>query len=393
MARGLNAIKGVIDQNKRENAGSFTLRLQIADGDTAYVLFLDPTEPEAILEHNFKQGKQFTPIRHRDENCVACHVAASGDKRVGRVGPKFCFSTYDLRWTKKLKDVKRSEEEGRDKYTYEDMDESEVTEKGKARGIHIRRGKRTWKASNQWALMVAATNTQAGKRCKSCLRGKITRTGYEKKDGTPFRAKGMEDEKVDALLQSGKIVEVIECTNCETPVRKSIFNSIVGITRAGEGTNTTYQFEVLADDLPEDVLELMEGKEAPEPYDWGAVEPIPTAEAQARTLGIRNPFGKSGGGKEAGSYDEDEDESSEEEDDDEYAEDPFADDEEEDVEERGTSRSGKRVAVKKGPTKKVVTKKKTFTVSKPVATKKKVTITKKAPVKMVFKKKAAGGGR
>jgi hypothetical protein len=403
--RGMSAVKFVIEQHQRTaGAGGFIRYLKLEDGDTAYVLFMDATEPEIYNEHNFKNGKQFKPIRCREENCVACHVASGGDRRVGRSSPKYGFSLYDLRWAKKVKDVKRSEQDGQDRFTFEPLEEEDVTEKGKARGIHVRRGKCAWKMSGQWMQAVRAINISAGKRCKSCLKGKILRTGYEKPDGTPAKVRTLEEDQIEALLESGKIVEKLSCTGCENPVRKSIFNSIVGITRSGIDTNTTYQFEVLNDDFPEDVVELLESKDGPKPYDWEALNPEPTPEGQARDLGVPNPFGKPSKNKHVASSYDDEDDDSEDDDD----EDPFADDEDEE-EDDDEEEEEKKPVKKKTAVKKVV--KKTAAVDddedddsddddedeedpeergtslkgkRVVATKK---VVKKTPVKVVAKKK------
>lgn len=392
MRRGMSAIKSVIDDNKRnQQSGGFMRFFKLEDGETTTVIFMDPTEPAYVKEHNFKNRGSFKAIQHRDENCVPCHLSSGGDRRIGRASDKACFSLYDLSWKKKVKDEKKSAEAGQERFNYLAVEEEDVTPKGIAKGVFVRGGKCGWKMSTQWMQAISAVNASAGKRCRNCG-GKIKRIGYEKKDGTKFLASKFEDHQVEGFLSAGKIVERLECDRCDEPLRKSIFNSIVQITRAGKDTNTTYQFELVPDDIPDDVVSLLDrdNKEGVHPYDWEAMFPEPSPEAQAADLGVKNPFGGSGKSSSKGaasSYDEDDED--EDEDDDDYTEDPFAEDsdDEDDEDEKPKKKkvvtkvatkkkriveeaddddddderpaAKKKVVVKKGPTKVIKLKQKT----------------------------------
>lgn len=330
LLRGMSAMAGVIEENKRNQASSFQpWRFKLDDGETGYYLFIGSpeTEPVYVNEHSVRKGKQFDTILHREKNCVACYQNTNGNRSVSRHSTKACYSLYDIRWQKKTLDRKRSEEEGQDRYNYVIVEEDEVTEKGKARGIFKRGGLRQWKMSGQWFQALGAVNTSAGKKCKSCLRGKITCIGYENKDGTKINTSNLSPGQIRKKLELGKLVERLKCSSCKKPVRKSIFNSIVAVTRAGSNTNTTYQFEILAeDDVPEDVLYELQAKDGVKPIDWDALLQEPTAQAQSQQLGVRNPF--------RGNEEEDSDDAEDYEDDeDEDDSDPFAERDEDDDEE------------------------------------------------------------
>lgn len=359
MRRGMSEIKSVIDENRRsQQSGGFMRYFKLEDGETTTVLFMDPTEPAYVKEHNFKNGKSFKAIQHREENCVCCHVSSGGDRRVGRAAEKACFSLFDLSWRRKTKNEEKTKEAGQDRFDYERVEEDDVTPKGIARGLFVRGGKCGWKMSTQWMQAINAINIASGRRCKNC-NGKLKRIGYERKDGAKFLASKYEDHQIEGLLQGGKILEKLECAGCDSPERKTIFNSIVQITRAGKDTNTTYQFEVVPDDLPEDVVTALEAEDGPKPFDWEEMFPEPSTDAQAMDLGVRNPFPSSGkagkSSKAASSYDEDDEEDDDEDD---YTEDPFAADDDDEDEKPAKKKTAVKKVATETPVKKVAAKKK-----------------------------------
>jgi hypothetical protein len=342
--RGMSSLRGALKDYDRQTQRSTGRFFSLKDGESAEVLFLGDmlSEPFVIYEHSFaKGGNQFSSIQHRLTDCVACYVATTGDRRLGRVQPKGCFSIYDMRWQKRKLDREKSTKD-KEVYLYSDADESDVTDEGIAKKMFFRRGRCYWKASGQWATALDVIDTKAGARCKSCLKGKIKCVGYAKPDGTKVIPQKTEDE-LRELVAKGKYTERLSCTNCDEPARRSIFNSVVRITRTGKEKKTSYQFEVLADDIPEDVLELLDSKDGPKPFDFEKLFGEPSSDDQAAELGIRNPLRNSGDRSAKPSDDEADDYF--DDDDDEYGADPFADDDE--VEEK-PARKKKVVMKKKG---------------------------------------------
>lgn len=339
MATGMRNIKRTVDETKREFGGrsEYARYLKIEDGETAELLFLGDgiNEPKLMLEHGFRDGSKFSSIRHRTEHCVACAVIASGDRRVSRASTKACFTLFDMRWAKKTKDAERTARDGKDRFKFEPITEDDVSDAGIKKGVHVRRGRCGWKMPGQWAQAVDAVNARAGRRCKSCGKGKITILGYLTKSGKKINRKAYEEDELVEMLDAGKIVEQLECNRCEKPIRTSIFNSVVAVTRSGSGTNTSYQFSVLPDDV--DYEEVFGEGGRPDLYDWDAVDPELSANAQAALLGVKNPFGKSSR-KDADLDDEDEDGADDYDD-----EDPFADDEEEKPKKKSGSKKSKAV--------------------------------------------------
>lgn len=365
--RGMHAIKPAVEENKRsQRSGSFFRRFKLEDGQSAQVLFISDASKEPFIspEHSFRDKKQFSSIVHRDEDCVACYVNDAGDRRVSRVSHKGCFSLYDLRWARKVINEELSKERQKDIYDYKIVDpesmDSDKFKSLKRKGKIVRMGRCGWDMSNQWMNAILSINAQAGKRCKSCVKGKITRVGIENAEGKKIKTRGIDEEVIERKLAAGKWVEVLECSKCDDPVRMSIFNSIVTVTRTGKDTNTTYQFSLDSDDIPKDVQELLESKDAPEPYDWDAIKAEPSTGEQARRLGVRDPFGR--GKRDAEDYDDDDDDDDDdvglsrnrkarrddEEDEDDIFGDPFGDEDDEDSDDDDDEDEPKKKKKKKG---------------------------------------------
>lgn len=312
--KGMRQIKDAVDQTKKDFGGGGWMRyFSLGDKESADVIFLgtEDTEPSMSREHSIKtKSGKFSSIQHREDDCVPCYQNTAGDRTVGRPSVKARFTMFDLRWSKKKKDPERSEKEGKERFAYTPLDEKDVTAKGIARGIHVRRGKCGWRMPSQWAQALEAADALAGRRCKSCGKGKISVAGYK-----GAKTRGLDDEEIQDLIDSGKLRPVLECSKCDEPVRTSIFNSVVTITRSGLNTSTTYQFAVGTDDPPE-LGENGMPDELPEAYDWDAVDGEPSPAAQAQALGVKNPFGKGKGAKDATSYDDEDDDDFDDEDDD-----------------------------------------------------------------------------
>ena len=329
--RGMSSIKGAVKESQSQ--GGFMRYFRLGDGESTEVILLGTpaTEPYQLKKHSFRDGKMFKTIAHREENCVACYANTNGDRRVNRPGIKLGFTFYDLAWMRKKKDEERSTKEGRDRFQFKRVDADAVTPKGVRKGIYVRAGKCGWEMPPQWATALDAVNNANRKRCRSCMKGKITLVSYwsvKKKKKVSLGDK--EPDEVQELINSGKVTEKLECSKCKKPERMTIFNSIVTITRSGQNTNTSYQFGLSPDDYPEDFVELMDSKEPPEAYDWESLTAEPSTSQQAQELGIRDPFGSK---RRRGEDDDDEaDDYSNGDDDEEDERSIFSDDEDGDDE-------------------------------------------------------------
>jgi hypothetical protein len=314
----MRAIKKTVEKHKREsNAGRYVRRLKLKDGEFARGRFLgdDVTGMHESVEHSIRDGKMFDSVVCAGEGkCVLCHANSIGDKRVGRATPKFSFSFFDFRWVKKTRNEKESRKAGRDKFDYEVVDDDDVTPAGIRKGIYKRQGVVACEFPSTHATGLEGVNAQAGRKCKSCGKGKISVDGYEDKNGKPCskKAAAMEEEELNDALDAGVIKEVISCSKCDDPERVSIFNSVVQVGRTGVEIKTSYQFSVDAtEDFPEDVE-----WDKVEPIDFAAIKVPRSQEALAAKLGIKNPFKK-----KAKSKDDDEDEEDEEDDFEDYEDD------------------------------------------------------------------------
>lgn len=302
----MRQVKKAADEHKQEHgSGGFIRYAVLKDGESGEFVFLGTpsTEPNLIAEHSFRNGKRFDNLVHRKSQCVACRAVTNGDRRVGRPALRGYFSVYDTRWSRKRLDEENSEP-NKPRYKYEPLEESQVTEKGKKKGIHVRRGKSAFAFSNQWVQALVGINAQAGKRCSTCGKGKISVVGYTDAEGKPASKKAarMDEEQLETAIDSGKLVEKLKCSNCPKPIRRSIFNRMVTVSRTGEGTNTSYQFQI-GDEVDDDLLAEIEEAKV-EPYDFDDLRRPLSASAQAEKLGVRNPYkGK----------DEDEDDDAEDE--------------------------------------------------------------------------------
>lgn len=310
--RGMKSAAGAADEHQKEFGLTGFLRyFKLGDGESGDYLFIgsEETEPDVAHDHSFRDGKNFKTVIHRDNGCVACYMNDGGDRRVSRPSLRYRFTLYDLGWTKRTKNKEKSREAGEDKYDYEPVDEDVVTKKGIAKGKYVRRGRCGWKMPDQWFQAVKALDARIQKRCASCITGKIKVLGKKKK-------------------KDGTTIEKLSCSKCDDPVKQSLFNRIITITRSGTGTKTSYQFQVSTDEIPEDVLEKLKEDEYAQPYDWESVDPVPTSSRQAKDLGCKNPF--KGDESETVSYDDFDDDDDDE--DDEDFEDPFEDEDEDDEE-------------------------------------------------------------
>jgi hypothetical protein len=287
--RGLSKVKKSLDEHNAQHSRKYLRRLKLEPNEFAEVIFLGTatTEPFISKEHAFRESdKVFSSEVCSEEDCELCHASAEGDKRVGRVAPKYCFNMYDMRWQKKTLDKKRTERDGKERYKYEFVDEDDVTEVGIRKGIFLRAGHVVVEYPTMHVTSLDAVNRQAGRTCKNCG-GKISVSGYTTKDGTVCtkKVRAMSGEEKEDRLYAGKIKEVLACSKCSKPKRVDMFNSVVQIGRSGNGKSTSYQFQILRNaDIPDDVQEAIKSIEL---VDWDDVKKPKPPNVVALMLGKR----------------------------------------------------------------------------------------------------------
>ena len=240
--------------------------------------------------------------------CVCCHARGNDRKSKQFSYPRdvFGFSVWDYRTYHKIAHgddakaeyVKCTADEGRCKNC------NKASEKGPVYPAKMN-GLRKWVVGRKWATSIVSMNDSLQKKCKSCGKGKIKVAGYM--CGNPACGDVMPDiDALDSMVRCGACnsktypVEEITCTNCDNPVRGSLSDVDVLVTRAGSSKDdTTYNFQ------PQGFDTFLYAEQA-RCVDWATeVKPPSTAE-QAATLGLsRDPFGGKGVG--ATSYDDDDD--------------------------------------------------------------------------------------
>lgn len=291
-------------------------RFQIKDGEMVSIRFIGGKgEPFIWKRHYVKQGKGGTYFvcaepAHRagdHEGCVGCLLARAQGKQGAMKFPQnvASFSVLDPRLFHMLDEEYQGSKFHLCKKTDEDDDDSlcRFCRKGNKPKLT---GVRPWTVAKKVFEQIRDFAKRLGNRCAVCGTGKITTIGYV----CPECGEAMEpddpneEQKCFKCSPKGKPVlvmplERVECSKgCKKPRRAVLGDAWVNLTRIGERTETTYNFERGdIEPLPEKFASLKPINFAKE----DEFQPL-SAAGQAQLLGVRNPFGK--GSK----YDEDEDE-------------------------------------------------------------------------------------
>jgi len=247
--------------------------------------------------------------------CVSCRGRAQskGKSKVFTfVRDVFGFSLWDYRQFHKIeRDGEReykncTSEEGRCKLC------SKAKEDGPVFPARMT-GNRKWVVGRKWATAIISMNESLAKKCRSCKTGRIKNAGYV--CGNPKCGEVLADiESPEHMVRCPECTsktypkEEIECTKCDNPVRGSLGDVDVLISRAGSGKDdTTYNF------VPQ-TFEDFEHGELARPVDWSEEMKPPSTSEQAAKLGLdRDPFG---GGRVGGdSWDEDDEDSDDDDED------------------------------------------------------------------------------
>ncbi len=255
--------------------------------------------------------KQFTCVDESPywpngpKGCVGCYQVSRNVKGVARPRNQYGFSLIDFRSWHKVAQGPKNE------YKLCTAGEGKCPwcRKASADGpVYAARasGLRKWVAGKQWATTIMGVNDQLSRRCLSCGTGKIRVTGYccgNPQCMEPLPEVDSDDFKVRCNECSKKLfpMEEVECTKCDDPVRGSLSDCDVLVSRAGSGKDdTTYNLQAEPfEPLDAEWLKV-------QPVSWlDSEKPISTAE-QAALCGLnKDPFGGTGVGSE--DYDEDKD--------------------------------------------------------------------------------------
>lgn len=315
LGRGFGAIKKAKKEaeQRRERTANATRDFFLqGDGASAKVWFNGPSdEPIIALHHQFKiDGRFYSELCAYDHDghpgCVYCHAEKNGDKRISKPKQVVIFNVFDTRWVHKRKNAEKTEKAGGkfDKFDWfdckgdPDNDEPDKSDKAACKwcrkGVErVRSGQKKTKFSVTAAGVLDAQNDSAKKKC--ICGGKLSLEGY--KNGK----KHVPD--LDDVDDPENWEPVYECRKCEDPAPRSIRCCPVEITRSGSGTNTSYNFIPVWDEMgdPPDYVqeaEIIELEEVLVPK---------SADEMAEQIGVKNPFDKSKKSK-AKDYDDDDDE-------------------------------------------------------------------------------------
>jgi hypothetical protein len=142
--------------------------------------------------------------------------------------------------------------------------------------------------------------------CSNCGEGRLSISGYECENCghliIDIKTTKMSDEEIRSYTSRkiqcneckyiGVSIMQTECSHCQDPMPLSIFDCELEIKRQGEGTNSSIQIprrkkidvETYVDRIPNLEKLLV-------PFNFNQVFAPDTFEAQAKILGIRNPYG------------------------------------------------------------------------------------------------------
>jgi hypothetical protein len=281
-------------------------RFQIKDGETVSIRFIGGKgEPFIWKRHFVKQGKGGTyfvcaePAQKagKHEGCVGCMLARQQGKNGALKFPQnvASFSVLDPRLFHMLDEEYQGSKFHLCKKTDEDDDDSvckfcRKDNKPKLSGV------RHWTVAKKVFEQIRDFAKRLSTRCVTCGVGKITTVGYECPEcGTEMEPDDPHEEqkcfKCSTSRNATMVVpfERVECSKgCKKPRRASINDAWVNLTRSGEKTETTYNFE-------RGDIESLPAKYAYlKPIDFAKEDEFQpmSADAQAQLLGVRNPFGK-----------------------------------------------------------------------------------------------------
>lgn len=290
--RGFGAAKEVkAAMDATRGAGGYALNLIIKDGDIIDLVFNGSVdEPLIGYEHSFKEGQKFgtqwcASGHEGHAGCVCCYYNARGDKRFGGKSAKGVFNVVDMRWIHKIKnEVKsRSAGEGKERFDYFPCTDDISCKLCKQKIARERSGQKVWKLSMQWVQALGGLNDSLGKRCM--CGGKISLVGYK-------NYKGKIVGEIPDGADEAAFEKLVECSKCgEEANPRSIFNTIITVTRTGGGTDTSYNFQPQKDDeIPAWITDGEGTMKAPEPYDLDKVV-LPTDQMKvAGNMGVEYPF-------------------------------------------------------------------------------------------------------
>lgn len=168
-------------------------------------------------------------------------------------------------------------------------------------------GRRYWKIGYTHSNKIFSTGLKMGDRCKSCKTGEIkTLNMVCKKCGEPLlndSQLSMPQEELKKLSyinmlcpscqHDGFPKEEISCTDCESPVRTSLFDTNIKVKRVktqegGSGASVilemepTYKYEA----IPEKFSNV-------ETYDFNKIFPLHNLDVQSALFRVKNPWGVS----------------------------------------------------------------------------------------------------
>jgi len=303
MLKGFKAVKERTEEQAAERAGwgTFIGYFGMKSGETALVRF-NGTEDEPSIDdyHNVKRGQNFKTVQcargvPRHAGCVACWLITPprADPGVSRPSPKATFNVIDKRWYHKSKNAQKSQP-GKDRFDYLSCSDDATCKLCKQKVPRERGGQKRWTISMTWANALSALHDKLRGKCASCEKGRIKISGYADEAGDPVEVDEWTEEAVATRLESGELVEELECSKCDNPMRGSLWNANIEVTRTGAGMTTSYQFDVADTDDPE------EWEAKCEPADFSKILRPKSSEKQAEELGVANPFVNQ---NEASSYD------------------------------------------------------------------------------------------
>lgn len=138
--------------------------------------------------------------------------------------------------------------------------------------------------------------------CSKCGHGFIDMENTDMADEQIFHASG-QIQKCSECGTKDYMLEQPECSECQDPMKTSIFDVDLEIKRQGEGTNSTIQVpRWTTTELPEELQEMAK------PWPFNRIFAGDPLDIQAKLLKVSNPYGKGGSSKDAdehaGDYDE-----------------------------------------------------------------------------------------
>lgn len=290
------------------NSGGY--RFNIGPGETVVVKFVPPNDGSEpfIYQRHYVVNKSYFPCAAdkaadgKHDGCVFCFEAKKQGKdgNVGLPQRVFGFSVFDTRKYHKLDNKVTIDDPARPGKTKETQFvpcKDDPTCKWCRKGNEAKyNGMRQWSLSGKAMTQLQTfANEILGKKCGGCGRGLIKVKGYEcPKCGEPMSPDDPTEEQrcMECSHEQGKKAvvmvmpkEIVSCSkNCDNPRRVELDEAFIAVTRTGAKTDTTYNFTLgdFDDELPDDL----------KPIDFSKVSDAqPTsAQEQAITLGVRNPF-------------------------------------------------------------------------------------------------------